>query len=366
MIDRLYIDNFRTLVNFELRLGQVSLLLGPNGTGKSSVLDVLHGLQRLLGRAAAVADVFPASELTRWENRSEQTFELDLRGEQGLFTYKLKLKHDVQNRRSTVESEILTLDDRPLFRCEAGRLILKGAGKPKSDVKVPYDNTSAMLSSFSAGGRPEAAEFKRRLLSMLVLRPCPPTMASDSAEEAAELELTAANFASWYRYIVRQDISRQLHLMKELTDAIDGFESLGLHGPADATVTLRAMIRPEKSAKAIAYKFGELSDGQRQLIVLYTLLRGLSDPGRILLLDEPENFLALSEIEPWLASLEDALGEDIAQAVIISHNADIIDRRAVERGIWFARQHGGPTRIQTGKVKGDEPLRPSEIEARGW
>jgi len=38
MLQRLYVDNYKCLVNFELPLQELSLLLGPNGAGKTSVL----------------------------------------------------------------------------------------------------------------------------------------------------------------------------------------------------------------------------------------------------------------------------------------------------------------------------------------
>jgi len=38
MIKRLYVDNYKCLVNFDLKLDELSLLLGLNGSGKSSVL----------------------------------------------------------------------------------------------------------------------------------------------------------------------------------------------------------------------------------------------------------------------------------------------------------------------------------------
>jgi predicted ATPase len=38
MLKRIYVDNFRCLVNFELKLDRVNLLLGRNGTGKTTVL----------------------------------------------------------------------------------------------------------------------------------------------------------------------------------------------------------------------------------------------------------------------------------------------------------------------------------------
>ncbi len=36
MIKRLYVDNYKCLVNFELPLQDLTLLLGPNGVGKTS------------------------------------------------------------------------------------------------------------------------------------------------------------------------------------------------------------------------------------------------------------------------------------------------------------------------------------------
>ena len=48
MITRLYVDNFRCLVNFELKFQDFTLLAGLNGSGKSSVLDVIYALQLLL------------------------------------------------------------------------------------------------------------------------------------------------------------------------------------------------------------------------------------------------------------------------------------------------------------------------------
>lgn len=43
MLTCLYVDNYKCLVNFELRFGDATLLLGTNGAGKSSVLDLAVG-----------------------------------------------------------------------------------------------------------------------------------------------------------------------------------------------------------------------------------------------------------------------------------------------------------------------------------
>jgi predicted ATPase len=74
MIKRVYIDNFKSLVNFELQLQELTLLVGPNGLGKTSVLDVVFALRQLLAGIAKVTDagIFPTSTLTRWQKRTVQ------------------------------------------------------------------------------------------------------------------------------------------------------------------------------------------------------------------------------------------------------------------------------------------------------
>ena len=59
MLTRLYVDNFRCLTNFELKLDQANILLGANGTGKTSVLTALRRIQRLIVGGAKVDQVFP-------------------------------------------------------------------------------------------------------------------------------------------------------------------------------------------------------------------------------------------------------------------------------------------------------------------
>jgi predicted ATPase len=64
MLSRLYANNFRTLVNFEVKFDRLNLLLGPNGSGKSSVFDLLRKLRAFIGGEGQLSEVFPSSELT--------------------------------------------------------------------------------------------------------------------------------------------------------------------------------------------------------------------------------------------------------------------------------------------------------------
>ena len=366
MIERIYVDNFRTLVNCEIKLDSVSLLLGPNGTGKSALLDLAEAIKRFVGGVDLVSDLFPAADLTRWQSLDEQTFEMDVRTEHGLCRYSLKVEHDRDRRRCRVLGEMLTLDGKPLFSFEEGEVQLYN-DRHDPGPRMSYDwNRSGLSAIYARHDNTKLTDFKQRLASAVFLRPCPPIMETDSQEETDELAMTGRNFPSWYRFIARQDISRQLELFQELREVIDGFDSLRLDGAADSTVTLRVLIKPNGLPKPIPYKFRELSDGQRQLIFLHAVLFGVSDEKRVLFFDEPDNYLALSEIEPWLTALMDASGRSIAQAILISHHPEMIDHLAREKGIWLTRESGGPTRVETGRAADTAPLEPSEIEARGW
>lgn len=365
MIERIYIDNYRTFVNSEIRLGPIALLLGPNSTGKSSVFDVVRAIKRFVGGTGLTSELFSASNLTRWQSLEEQTFGLDVRTSEGLYRYELRLKHAPDRRQCKVVTESVELDGKPLFTFQDGQIQLYN-DRHDPGPQLSFDwHRSGLSTILARRDNTKLTEFKERLAGVQFLRSCPPIMQTDSREECDELSIDGSNFPSWFRYILRQDISKQLELFDELRQVIDGFESLKLDGPADSTTTLRVLIRP-KGGEPVTYKFGELSDGQRQLIVLHTFLFGVSDKNRVLFLDEPDNYLALREVEPWLVALMDAPSRSISQAIVISHHPEVIDHLAREKGVWFRRESAGPTRIETDGARNTSTLKPSELEARGW
>ena len=70
MLKRIYINNYKCLVNFDLPLKELTLFSGANGAGKTAILDAIFALHRLLGGSAKVGDpeIFPARTLTCWQS----------------------------------------------------------------------------------------------------------------------------------------------------------------------------------------------------------------------------------------------------------------------------------------------------------
>lgn len=89
--------------------------------------------------------------------------------------------------------------------------------------------------------------------------------------------------------------------------------------------------------------------------------------GYTLVLDEPDNYLALAEIEPWLMELNDACGTRLCQAVLCSHHPELIDYLGPDRGVLLERERSGAVRSRrVVKAFTDDRLKLSEQVARGW
>jgi predicted ATPase len=127
------------------------------------------------------------------------------------------------------------------------------------------------------------------------------------------------------------------------------------HGPED-----------QEGKSEATYTFSELSDGQRAIVALYAIMRFTVRNDVTLCIDEPENYLALAEIQPWLLELEMACQDADAQALLISHHPELIDLLALEKGLWFSRSHLGPVRARPVDVDEVGDVTVSDFVARGW
>jgi predicted ATPase len=367
MLKRIYADNFRCLVNFELRLDPMNLLLGENGTGKTTVFEVLYRLQQFLAGNAKVLNVFPSTELTRWQSTPTQRFELDLDAAGSQYRYSLAIEHDEDRRKARVKKETLTLDGNHLFEFEEGTAKLYHDDFNRGP-EYPFDWTQSGLAVLSP--RPDnkkLTNFRTQLAKIIVASVYPMCMSSESREEASVLSRNMENFVCWYRYISQEHQGAMFGLFREITKVLPGFSSFSLKEAGEAKVLKVLMKQPGGNGRQqLTFDFAELSDGQRSLIALYSVLLGLKDQGVSVFLDEPDNFITLRELQPWLGTLKDLIGEGVEQAVLISHHPEIIDQLAVPSGRWFERDGNSPSRVSNQPKTQVEGLKPSEAMARGW
>ena len=79
------------------------------------------------------------------------------------------------------------------------------------------------------------------------------------------------NFVSWYRYIFPENQNKLTQLTQSLQEILDGFISFKLEPISEKAVILKLIFKTEESEQNIEYTFEELSDGQKVLVVLYSL-----------------------------------------------------------------------------------------------
>ncbi|MEW6742752.1 MAG: ATP-binding protein [Planctomycetota bacterium] len=193
----------------------------------------------------------------------------------------------------------------------------------------------------------------------------PRSFLAESRSEDPTLARDGSNFSAWYRHILqeRQDLVPSYH--QALAEVIDTFHGIRLE---KVGMEARAfVVILEDNGHRYELRLDELSDGQRALNALYALVHITADQGYVLFLDEPDNYVALPEIQPWLMAVVDACGQSIPQVVICSHHPELIDYLGAERGLLLEREASGVVTARELAVA-EKPggLKLSELVARGW
>ena len=363
MLKRIFADNFRALVNFEFRPGDLSLLLGDNGSGKTSVFDVLGGLRDLIVLGVQVSQL-AALTRTRWETRDVQRFELDVENNGGTYRYALEIQHSEEpQNKPFIRSENVTFDGAPIYRFSAGEVQLyrdDGAAGPV----FPFRPDQSFLLNIDAPGAKQMARlagFKEFISGLQIVQPNPFNIEQSSQQDQFFLKRDGSNFASFFSYLNSERPDVRTELERRLSEALPDFRNLFFRRLGDAKflyATLSSEDRPSE------YWFRELSEGQRVLVILYAAVCGLAQRGSVLCFDEPDNFVSLPEIQPWLQFLRDTLDERGGQAMIISHHPEVMDYLAGD-SLWRFERPSGPVLVRQVGEDTESSLKLSELVARG-
>jgi hypothetical protein len=195
------------------------------------------------------------------------------------------------------------------------------------------------------------------LTNLVILRPNVQGMEGESRAENHFPGLGLGNLISWYRHLAQDQLFTDL--LRESLQAL--WPDLKFLRLDDAGMSVKVLKLNFESEDLL---FNQLSDGEKMLIGLYMIHTSLSK-GNIntVLIDEPDNFVSLQELQPWLLSMAELTGEQ-RQALIISHNSEILDSNP-SGGFLFQRDsHSSPARY--GPLNVPEGLRVGEALARGW
>jgi energy-coupling factor transporter ATP-binding protein EcfA2 len=400
MLVRLYATNYRCLVNFEFMPTAKQLIIGRNGTGKTTVFDVLAMLRDIAARGKPCEDYLGGKTRTGWQHVFEQRFELDVKGNGGEYHYTLvvglpeelmtglipenlpltslvlkpkmgSVARAVLGRIGDpfgprVKEENLHFNGKPLFRFQEGEIALfDDQQKPEPSVKFPFSQGRSGLAEASGKDNTKLTWFRRWLRGLTQVQINPWAMSARSERESPDPAKDLSNFADWYRHLRLESGDAVFEAIKDLREAIPSLEALDAKEAGLDVRVLQATMRGP-NGKTVDLPFSDLSEGQRTLIALYVLLHCAVGEDRTLLIDEPDNFIALAEIQPWLMKLLDRVDERNAQVILVSHHPELLDQLADQGGVLLDRPDGRETRVLPFEPPEDSGLKASEIIARGW
>jgi predicted ATPase len=362
-------DNFKCLDGFELALEGHALLMGLNGSGKSTVVELLARLRRFWVAGDKATDCFPGSTRTRWGSQRPQAFDLRLETAGQPLRLRVELgPADKGQPVRIVEEDIEGHDISVRRRGEA--FIESGPGPIVQQQFLVPDELSALPLIFGQVmlQLPGAAFAMDDAASFLPFRIEPATMETMVQAASAVLRFDGRNFSSWlfsqYRYFrdTYQGIERRA---AEVLKGFVGFEFVPEGDQFRLTTHWRSTVHAGGGLNGAtrSYDLGELSDGQRLILVLSALVEIAGHRDRTLILDEPDNYVALQEIQPLLLSLMDI---PTVQLIVVSHHPEIIDLMAKNYGYVLTREDDlGPVRVKRWQAPSGTMLPASELVARG-
>ncbi|MDE2507994.1 MAG: AAA family ATPase, partial [Planctomycetota bacterium] len=350
MIKRIAIDNYKCFSNFEYRPERLQLIMGRNGTGKSTLFEVLCALRNFAGLGLNPDQVFPSSSLTRWRGRQAQEFVLEIESKGGRFEYRLLLSFpDSSYEGAKVNIERLTYNGANLFFREKDDCRVSRTGLERSLRYLVSPRQSALFLLEPRDEDHELKWFKDWIASLSLIHIDPRRMKGSSDQDEVVPVPNFSNYVSWYRYLARHHSKQLPVLFDSLKQVIHGFSSMTLAKSGEDWVDLtieKAFVDDGNNASSkVSFSLNELSDGQRVLIALYTVLHFGMESGTTLLIDEPTNHVSLREIQPWLMELERISADNDCQVFVASHHPEIINALAREHGVLFTREEDGSTRV---------------------
>jgi energy-coupling factor transporter ATP-binding protein EcfA2 len=359
MLTRLYIDNFRCFEKFEWRPGRKQLILGRNGTGKTSVSTALVCVREVAQRGERVELVF-ASSRARWMDQTDQVFEIEAQLKGGAYVYRLVIEHLGEPARPRVRFETLHCNEMLILRFEDGKV----ATHPADGTLPSAYNLDQSRPAISTASVPGLPEFRDWLSTIWCSHINPFSMGSHAEGEVIAPRVDLANFAGWYRHLVQAHPGENTAFLRDLGESLDGFKQLRLaHAGENVRVLYAEFLR---DGKTVSVGFSELSDGQRCLICLYAVMHFAVAKGGTVIIDEPDNFISLREIQPWLMAIEDMADDHKGQVILISHHPEILNQWAGPYGVQFIRDGAGPVRVEKFKGDPESSLTAAELVARGW
>jgi len=325
------------MVNFEFKPSRVNLIVGRNGSGKSTFFEVLYRLKELAAGAAPETVLLPET-MPWWESRRRQTFEIEIEDPETkkLFRYRLLVRHAQPT--TSIEEESLALGDETLLAVKDRSLRLEGLKEP-----FPFEPRRTGL-SLGIGPDSRTKRFRSLLASVRQFRLNPWSIDAQAMNEQAVVNIDGSNFVGFLRWWSQSEPAQYLRWSQKIGELLPHYQSVKLREVGVGNRILVGVRVVDGVERAVP--FFNFSEGERCLAVLYAIAEQASGFGT-LALDEPDNFLSPAEIQPLLRTfVELAQENESLQLFVVTHHPESIDYLAPQVTWLFERPNNDVVRAK--------------------
>lgn len=349
MLKRLYAHNYRCFENFEFKPQNqtASLLLGKNGCGKSTIRQVLALFQAIGRGKTRVGELVQASDFANGRTHLPMRFELEVTIDQKTLAYTLALELPERFRELRVKEERLTVDGEVLFSRELAEVTVSRKAQKRDTAFFMDWHLVALPVIQDAATESILHSIRDWMARMVLLAPIPPLMNEQTLGVESAIDDRASNLADWLAALLETHPSAYsevtAHLQQVMPDLTSfRFERLGRDARA-------LMVQFNQNQQSLELPLSALSDGEKCFFLSAVLLAANKVSGPLFAFwDEPDNYLALSEVNQFVVALKRSFVRSKGQLIATSHNPQAILCFA-EESTWVMgrRSHVEPSLIRS-------------------
>ena len=353
MIKKIFIDNFKSLNDFTIELKPLTVIVGNNAMGKSSILQAVSFLAN-----CTVDDFRIILERRNWSvnniksrvgnsNNSTITFETTVQLGDDELRWKMVLQTNV--KKNTIhlisESIIDILKDEVLleYRNTAGGFINDDG--ELIDIPANFIVSSSCMKIIkgikNVGYRlKKIADFFENSASFELLSP--KDMRLSSRGEVKTIGESGRNLPS---FIKQMNNIQKEHFMtkvkKILGERIDDV-SASIQGKPGWT---QINVKEHYKCKDIEFSSKEISDGILRVLA-FVAITEIDASDSVFLMDEIENGINVDYAEPLMKVLSQMYEDSSHQLIVTTHSTVFLDYVGYEQIVFLCRDDNGITRAQ--------------------
>ena len=334
MITRFQVQNYKALRDVTLNLTPMHVLIGPNDSGKTSILEALASLCRSVDHQLPEAFVgsWQGAELV-WKGDIDQIVALEAEGnvEEKNWKYRIGCLFAQRKRDVKLEEEVLKFDPMSETALDSpGYSSTAMYNFTEEGYEAPPNQRSAVRELYQALSGVHLYRWVPRLLSLPV---------AAQSQRQFRMESTGFGLALCLDDILGYDRRRFEELENHFKRIFPEVDSIMLirgeafTGPIDDPEQIPSLGRAD--GKGLYFRLqknkqelpaAQVSDGML-LVLAYLTILYLPRPPRVLLIEEPENGIHPKRLQDVLRILRDLIAEQgHTQIILTTHSPYIVDQ----------------------------------------